>query len=169
MFILCFYTNIQIFNPNCRHFLRVSKFLSIYRLKENFFELFVKGFCRAVWVCLYFVVFLWMSTLCFSSNFVTSHWNSDPLSLRDSLGYLNTSPFLCIASNTNATSLAFLFLRALVTLYLHAISTPVHIYLYVFKDIIRYIEHFNLMLIIRFCYLVMGKAYFFRGRYMKFS
>ena len=36
-----------------------------------------KASTKAVWVCLYFVVLLQISTLCFSSNFLTSLLNSD--------------------------------------------------------------------------------------------
>ena len=49
----------------------------------------------------------------------------------NTFGYLNTLSFLYIASNTNATSLAFLILRALATLYLDAASALVNMYFYV--------------------------------------
>ena len=89
---------------------------------------------------------------CFASNFVTSLLNSVQLSYWNSFWYLNTTPFHAYnASNTNATSLAFLVLRAQAALYLDATS----IYVYVsFKDIIRYIKQIKLMLLIRFCHLV---------------
>ena len=83
---------VKIFNPNCWHFFRVLKLLSIHGLEQLFCQLFVKGFHNS----LYFVVVLRMSTLCFSSSFDTSLLNSDPLSHWNNLGYLNTRPFLYI-------------------------------------------------------------------------
>ena len=49
-------------------------------------------------------------------------------------GYLNKPPFAYVASNTNAISLSFLILRALVTLRHDPTSTTVNMYLHVFPS-----------------------------------
>ena len=85
---------IQIFNTNWWYFFRVLKLWSIHRFKQQFCLLFLKASTKAVWVCLYFVVALQISTLCFSSNFVISLLNSGPLSHWNTFGYLSTPPFL---------------------------------------------------------------------------
>ena len=102
-------------------------------LNNCFTNSLLKASRKAVWLCLYFNVTFRIPTSCFSSSLVASLLKSDPLSYWNTLGYLNTSPFLCIASNTNATSLAFLVLRVLATLYLDVTSVPVDMYLNVFS------------------------------------
>ena len=99
---------------------------------DNYFaNSFWKASKRTVWVCLCFIVGLYTSKLLFSSNFVISLLNSDPLSRWNTFQYLNTWPLLYSASNTNATSLAFFLLTALNTLYIDATSTFVSFYLHV--------------------------------------
>ena len=117
------------------------------------FQLFVKCFYKSCGcVCFYFILVFQKSTLCFSSNFVTSLLNS--LSHRNTFGYLK--PFLYITSNTNSASLAFLILRALATLYLDATAKTVYtsFYVFSFKDIMGHIKQIKLMLLISVVYFL---------------
>ena len=84
-------------------------------LNNSFDNSLLKASTKTVWMCLYFVVALQISTLCFSSNFITSFLNSDPLSHWNVFGCLNTPPFLRIASNTKTTLFDFLVLMGLAT------------------------------------------------------
>ena len=70
-----------------------------------------------------------MPALCFTSNFVNLLLNLDALSHWNTIAHLNTPPFLYIVSSKNVTSLAFLVVRALVTLHLNATSAYVNMYL----------------------------------------
>ena len=79
------------------------------------------------------------------------------------LGYLNTPPFLYIASIANVTALVFLVLRDPVTLYLDAMSTLVKKYLYVFPSkayliLQRYLNEITLLLLIRYLYVFPSKT-----------
>ena len=89
----------------------------------------LKASKKAAWVCVYFVVFLWISKFCFSRSLVTSFLYSE-----NTFGFLNTPLFLHITSNTNASLLAILVSRAPDTLNLDVVSTPVNLYPYVFSS-----------------------------------
>ena len=62
-------------------------------LNSSFANSLLNASAMAVWVSLYFVIAMRILTLCFSSNFVTSLLNSDPLSHWNVFGNLNTPPF----------------------------------------------------------------------------
>ena len=57
---------------------------------NSFANSLLKASTKAVWVCLFFVVALRISALCFSSNFATSPLNSPPLSHWNTSGYLKS-------------------------------------------------------------------------------
>ena len=110
----------MIFNPNYWYFFRVLELLNIHRPKQMFCQLLVKNFHKGYMSVLLFC--------CCSSNVLCLSNNSDSLSHWNSFGYYNTPLFLHISSNTNATSLSFMVVRVLETLYLDVTSTPVNMY-----------------------------------------
>ena len=62
-------------------------------LNNCFSNSWLKASTKVVWVCLNFFVALRTSTLCFSSNFVNSLLNSDPLWHWYTFGHLNNQPY----------------------------------------------------------------------------
>ena len=123
---------------------------------------------NSVWVTMYFVVLLQISTSCFSNNSVASLLNSDPLSHWNTSWYLKTPPFSYIASNTNPTLLAFLLgLKVSWCLVSRCnINTCLYLFAHVaFKDITKHINQIKLLPLIRFCHIVM-KVNFLWVRYM---
>ena len=114
-------------------------------------------FVLIFWCCSSKIVFF--KQLCHINTKLRPIWNT--------FGYLNTP-------ETNATSLAFLVLKALATLNLDAASTVIKIYLYVSPSmtlevhnaVMRYIMHINLMLLIRFSHLVIRVFNFLRWCYV---
>ena len=114
-------------------------------------------FVLIFWCCSSKIVFF--KQLCHINTKLRPIWNT--------FGYLNTP-------ETNATSLAFLVLKALATLNLDAASTVIKMYLYVSPSmtlevhnaVMRYIMHINLMLLIRFSHLVIRVFNFLRWCYV---
>ena len=114
-----------------------------------------------------FVLIFWCcsSKIVFFKQFC--HINTKLRPIWNTFGYLNTP-------ETNATSLAFLVLKALATLNLDAASTVIKMYLYVSPSmtlevhnaVMRYIMHINLMLLIRFSHLVIRVFNFLRWCYV---
>ena len=92
-------------------------------LNHCFSKSFLNSATKALWVWLYFVAALQKPTLCLSKSFFTSILDTDPLSHWNTFEYLKVPTCLYVGSNTNKTSLAFLVLRALMTLYLNATIT----------------------------------------------
>ena len=131
-------------------------------LNNCFANSFLKVLTKAV-----FVLIFW----CCSSKIVffkqLCHINTKLRPIWNTFGYLNTP-------ETNATSLAFLVLKALATLNLDAASTVIKMYLYVSPSmtlevhnaVMRYIMHINLMLLIRFSHLVIRVFNFLRWCYV---
>lgn len=115
----------------CSHLLFNAICVMCSGMRSNSHQVFSHYHPANYHLSLYFFVVLRMSTLRFSSNFATSLLTSDSLSHWNNFSYLNTPPYLYIASNSNVSSLVFLVLRALVALNLHIASTPTNIYLYV--------------------------------------
>ena len=117
---------------------------------------------------LVFCVVLRLSVLCFSSNFVTSLLNSDPLSHWNTFGYLKTPPSLYIVFNTNETPHLLSWTKGssdLVSWW--NINTCQHVLICAsLKDIMGHIKPVKLTLLIRFCNIVMRVIYFLRRWYM---
>ena len=118
------YSFIQIFNPNCRYFFRVLKLLGIHRLKQQFCQLFVKSFYKGCVSMLVFCCRSWNISIVFFKQLCHLTFKLTPIITLKYLGIFKIT--------TDATLLDFSVLRALVTLYLDATSTPLNIYLYVF-------------------------------------
>ena len=141
--------------------------ISIHWLKQQFCQLFVKGFhkdCMGVLIfrcCSSNLNVMFFKQLC---HFVFKLWSIIAL---EYLWVLIRATVFVVASNTNATSPHFLVLKGLQTLYFDALSMLVKDILVCisFKKPMRHIKQIRLVLLIRFCHTVMRMMYFFWGLY----
>ena len=146
------YNVIQAFNPNWQYFSGFWSSWASMGLNNCFVNSFLKTSTKPMWVC---------SNAAISKQFCHISFKLRPItSLKQLWLFKHTT---LVASNTNATSLTFLVLRSLATLYLNATSTAENTYSHVFcSRNYEVLQQIKLKLLIRFYHLVMGITYFLR-------